>query len=198
MERSYATLRSMLRAGAFAPGARLEAARLADEINVSATPIRDALHQLAGERLVDATIGEGFRVPRLNESELRELYEWQSAILTMAVRTTTPVAQALATRQPSVGATLADRTAELFERLAAAAPNRELRVAILAADARIHPFRIYEEAVIRATEAELDDVARIDPAQPQALRRYHMRRMRAATDLVRARENGPSGGLENN
>lgn len=198
MERSYTTLRSMLRAGTFVPGARLEANRLADEIGVSATPIRDALHQLAGEHMVDATIGEGFRVPRLNEAALRELYEWQSAILTMAVRTTPAVAQALATRRPTSASTLADRTAELFERLASAVPNRELRGAILAADARIYPFRMHEEAVIGASEGELDEIARIDPVQPQALRRYHMRRMRAAPDLVRAREQGTIERPENN
>ena len=188
MERSYAALRQKLRAGDFAPGTRLEAQRLADDIGVSMTPIRDALHQLAGERMVEATLGEGFRVPRLNEAEVRELYEWYSAILSMALRTTPTVAQAPATRLQSSGGTLADRAAELFSRLAAAVPNRELREAILATDARIHPFRIHEERVIEATDDELAEIARVDPAQPQAFRRYHLRRMRAAPDLLRARE----------
>jgi len=188
MERSYAALRDMLRAGAFVPGARLEANRLADEISVSATPIRDALHRLAGERLVDGVIGEGFRVPRLNEAELRELYEWHSAILSMAIRTTPQSELSLATSAPTAFEAVADRTAELFGRLAEAVPNRELRAAILATDDRIHPFRINEARVIDASGAELAEIALVDQGQPQALRRYHLRRMRAASELVRARE----------
>lgn len=188
LERSYGELRSRLRAGAFVPGARLEANRLADEIGVSATPIRDALHQLVGERLVDGVIGEGFRVPRINEAELRELYEWHSAMLSIAVRTTPQSALSLATAASTAFESIADRTAELFARIANTAPNRELRRAILATDDRIHPFRIHEVRVIEASHAELAELARIDPGQPQTLRRYHLRRMRAASDLVRARE----------
>lgn len=188
MERSYSTLRAMLRAGAFAPGTRLEASKLADELGVSVTPIRDALHQLVGERLIEANIGEGFRAQRLSEGELRELYEWHSAILTMAIRTTPAAALAAAVEAPSSHKSLAERTAELFERIAVAAPNAELRAAIVNTSDRIHPFRIEEAASFGANEAELLEIMRIDPAQSQVLRRYHMRRMRAAPELVRRRD----------
>lgn len=190
LERSYGELRSRLRGGAFIPGARLEANRLADEIGVSATPIRDALHQLAGERLVDGVIGEGFRVPRLHEAELRELYEWHSVMLSIAVRTTAQSALSSTTSAPTQFESIADRAAELFSRIADAVSNRELRRAILAANDRIHPFRMNEEQVIEASTAELAEIAKIDPSQPQTLRRYHLRRMRAASELVRARERG--------
>ena len=90
MERSYATLKQMLRDGVFAPGARLEAIRLSDELGVSMTPVRDVLHRLAGERLVEASSREGFHVPRFTEAALRDLYEWNSALLSMAVRTRRP------------------------------------------------------------------------------------------------------------
>jgi DNA-binding GntR family transcriptional regulator len=188
MERSYGALRGRLRAGAFVPGARLEANRLADELGVSVTPIRDALHQLVGERLVDMSIGEGFRVPRISEAELRDLYEWLSAILSMAVRTTPPALLATAVEARSAQDALADQTAELFERVASAVPNGELRTAILVASDRIHPFRMIEHDLLRASEAELLELARVDPAQSQALKRYHLRRMRVAPELVRRRD----------
>lgn len=188
MERSYSGLRSMLRTGAFVPGARLEASKLADELGVSVTPIRDALYRLVGERMVEASIGEGFRAPRLSEADLRELYEWHSAVLTMAIRTTPAAALAMAIESPSAHEALADRAAELFERIAGAAPNAELRTAILTASDRIHPFRIEEAAAIGADDAELAEIMRIDPSQSQALRRYYLRRMRAAPDLIRRRD----------
>ena len=87
MERSYRALKGQLRDGVHLPGHRLEANRIADDLGVSMTPVRDALNRLAGERLVEASSGEGFHVPRLSEGELRDLYEWHSALIIMAVTT---------------------------------------------------------------------------------------------------------------
>lgn len=80
MERSYVTLKQMLREGHFAPGTRLEANRLAGDLGVSMTPVRDVLHRLAGERLVEASSGDGFHVAHFTEAALRDLYEWNSAL----------------------------------------------------------------------------------------------------------------------
>ncbi|MDH7974492.1 GntR family transcriptional regulator [Sphingomonas sp. AR_OL41] len=188
MERSYAALRHLLRSGAFAPGLRLEANRLADEIGVSITPVRDALNRLVGERLVEASVGEGFRVPRLSEAQLRELYEWNAAILSIAVRTTPPAALAAAIASRPSSGPLPERTADLFARIAAAAPNTELRAAIVATSDRLHPFRMIESHILAPADDELDELGRVDQGQVQAIRRYHLRRIRAAPDLVRVRE----------
>src|SRR3546814_17038900 len=71
--------------GAWSAGVRIEAARLADEIGVSITPVRDALNRLAGERLVDFIAGEGFRVPLYSEAELRDLFGLYILLLLAAV-----------------------------------------------------------------------------------------------------------------
>jgi DNA-binding GntR family transcriptional regulator len=186
MERSYAALREMLRTGRLPPGSRLEAARLAEELGVSMTPVRDVLHRLVGERLVEASSGEGFHVPRPSESELRDLYEWNAALLSMAVRTTP--AAILSTEEPLLAESLADRTRELFDRFAGNLANAELRGAILAIGDRIHPYRMIEPLVLDADENELAGIARADRGQVQAIRRYHVRRMRAAADLIRYRD----------
>ena len=188
MERSYAALRHMLRAGVLAPGSRLEAARLAGELGVSMTPVRDVLHRLVGERLVEASSGEGFHVPRLSESELRDLYEWNAALLSMAVRTTPAAILATAVEEPLVAESLADRTRELFDRFAGSVVNCELRSAILAIDDRIYPYRIMEPHVFKADDQELAELGRVDRGLVQAIRRYHVRRMRAAADLIRYRD----------
>jgi DNA-binding GntR family transcriptional regulator len=186
MERSYATLKQMLREGVFAPGARLEANRLADDLGVSMTPVRDVLHRLVGERLVEASSGEGFHVPHFSEAALRDLYEWNSALLLIAVRTARPDAGAM----PDHGevATSADQTAQLFERIASDVPNQEVRAAIASASDRLHPFRMLEDAVLEPVIGELEELVVRDQGQPQAIRRYHLRRMKAVPALLRQRE----------
>ena len=47
-ERVYFALKDKLRRGLLKPGERLEPAALSDELFASVTPIRDALHRLAG------------------------------------------------------------------------------------------------------------------------------------------------------
>jgi DNA-binding GntR family transcriptional regulator len=188
MERSYAALRHMLRMGELPPGSRLEAARLAEEFGVSMTPVRDVLHRLVGERLVEAISGEGFHVPRLSESELRDLYEWNAGLLSMAVRTTPVGLLATTLAEPLAGESLAERAREVFDRFAGCVANGELRIAMLAIDDRIHPYRMLEHDVFEANDDELAEITRADRTQMQAIRRYHVRRMRAAADLVRCRD----------
>lgn len=187
MERSYARLKQMLREGVFAPGVRLEAIRLADDLGVSMTPVRDVLHRLAGERLVEATSRDGFHVPRFTEASLRDLYEWNSALLSIAVRTMRRGAEG------APGAPLweipagADRVAALFARIASAAPNHEIGHAIASANDRLHPFRIIEQRIIERVEGELEQLLTRGSDQLGAIRRYHLRRMRAVPDLLRER-----------
>ncbi|MEG3146195.1 GntR family transcriptional regulator [Sphingomonas sp. RT2P30] len=185
MERSYTMLREMLRGGGIAPGARLDANRLADEIGVSMTPVRDALNRLTGERLVDASSGEGFHAQQLGETELRHLYEWNSAILTMAVRTTPPAALAQAVDQVGQGDSVCDRTSASFDRIGHAVPNSELRAAIHASTIRLHPFRIVEPEVLESDSEELARLLVVDGGQALEIRRYHLRRLRAAGDILR-------------
>ena len=48
MERVYIELKARAMRGEFAPGERLDPAVLARNLEVSATPVRDALHRLSG------------------------------------------------------------------------------------------------------------------------------------------------------
>jgi len=184
MERSYSALKQTLREGRYAPGARLEANRLADELGVSMTPVRDVLHRLVGERLVEASSGEGFHVPRFTEGSLRDLYEWHSALILIAVRTARQTPADLSYPDDASDVSLADRTAHQFESLAAAAPNREIGLAIASAADRLHPFRLLELEVLEPLIGELDELTILDAGLPQAVRRYHLRRMKAVPELL--------------
>ena len=185
MERSYQALRQMLREGSFLPGARLEANRLALDLGVSMTPVRDALHRLVGERMIEASSGDGFHVPRLSEAELRELYEWNSALLVIAVRTSSAADHRL---PADVGGSpgQADLTALLFSQIADDAPNGEVRAAIASASDRLHAFRLAEQTALEPMIGELEELGLTRSGQLQAIRRYHQRRIKAVPAILRA------------
>src|SRR3546814_12498843 len=108
-------------AGAWSAGIRSEAARLADEIGVSITPVREALNRLAGERMVDFIAGEGFRVPLYSEAELRDLFGLNRLLLLAAV------GKAGLPRDGNQNmGDIADRPRRLFLRLARYSANGEI------------------------------------------------------------------------
>jgi len=81
----------------------------------------------------------------------------------------------------------AEQVATLFARLGAGAPNREIREAIANASDRLHPFRILEHRILQRVEGEHEDLDTRGSGQVQAIRRYHLRRMRAVAALLRER-----------
>lgn len=74
-ERTYRYLRERLLAGRYAPKERLTEVAVARTLGVSRTPVREALHKLELEGLVEPAGGRGFRVPADSPAEMRELFE---------------------------------------------------------------------------------------------------------------------------
>ncbi|KUJ70943.1 GntR family transcriptional regulator [Streptomyces albus subsp. albus] len=68
-------LRSALVGGELVPGEVYSAPVLAERFGVSATPVREAMQQLAGEGAVEVVPNRGFRVARRSARELAELAE---------------------------------------------------------------------------------------------------------------------------
>lgn len=192
-EPTYAELRNRIVGGVWPPGARLEANRLADDLGVSMTPVRDSLNRLVGERLVELEYGHGFCVARLGEQQLRDLLSLNLALLLSAamLRTGAPVAPARDARADDV----ASRTARLFEALAATSGNPELIQAVRWLNDRLHTVRRHDATVLRDTAAELAELeasagsdALID--LPARLIAYHDRRRRCAPCYLRRIERG--------
>src|SRR3546814_3749616 len=75
LEPTYQAIRKRLMEAAWPAGFRLDTARLAGELGVSTSPVRDSLNHLAGERMVDFEMGAGFYVPRTEERRLRDLLD---------------------------------------------------------------------------------------------------------------------------
>ncbi len=187
-ERVYAAIKQRLREGAYRPGDRLEPAVLSDELNASVTPVRDALHRLTGERLVDAPRHEGFRVPMLTETQLRQLYAWHLDLLLLAVMRHRAVALADAgavTDQAAVH----QRQKELFLALARSAGNPEHVAVLEALSQRLEPVQRLEKIFLDETETETAEIVRaLHMHDRKALRsslvRYHRRRERIVPQLL--------------
>lgn len=68
-------LREAIRAGELVPGTRLVQERLAAELDVSRIPLREALHALAAEGLVDVQPQRGMAVVELGHADIAELFQ---------------------------------------------------------------------------------------------------------------------------
>ncbi|MET9148778.1 MULTISPECIES: GntR family transcriptional regulator [unclassified Streptomyces] len=73
-------LRAALIAGELRPGVIYSAPALAGELGVSATPVREAMLDLAREGLVEAVRNKGFRVTEMTERDLDEFTDIRALI----------------------------------------------------------------------------------------------------------------------
>lgn len=196
LERSYQTLKQRLIEGGFRPGHRLEAARLADDMHVSITPVRDVLNRLTGEGLVEAIAGGGFYVPLVDEGMLRDLLDWNAALALLAIRmpqSSTPSVAFL--DHDALDAP--ERTARFFCRLASRLGNSEFTRAIESANDRLHAMRQLDEPVIGNTRRELAElVSAAETATASALakqvRQFHARRKARLATYVRLLRTPPA------
>lgn len=186
-EPTYDAIKRRLMTGEWAVGTRIEAARLADELGVSLTPVRDSLYRLNGEQLVDFMPGEGFHTHRLTETELRDMLELH-LILLLAALATTPRATV---ESVSADQDYPDRVSALFLAIARRSSNSEIVASIAALGDRLHLSRHFDEAIL-GTETEELHVLEVAVAEvaPQAdvrnlLLRYHERRAHEAATYAR-------------
>jgi DNA-binding GntR family transcriptional regulator len=85
-ERAFATLHSVILAGAIPPGQRLPIDDLAEALKMSPMPIREALRELDSVGLVENIPHRGARVAELSIQDLREVYEARLALEPLAIR----------------------------------------------------------------------------------------------------------------
>lgn len=190
-ERVYLALKQELGSGRLAAGAPLEPAHLSQDLNASITPVRDALHRLVGEGLVEAPRSDGFRTPQATEIALRHLYRWSNALLELAARAPAPAGAALPALPEDEETGLLARTEALFLAIAARPGNPEQVAAISRIGDRLRPARRVEARLVADAGDELAALAALHagdtlPALRQALARYHRRRERLAPEIVAA------------
>src|SRR5687767_4279496 len=75
----------------YAPGAKMRDVAIAEELNVSRTPVREALMRLEAEGLVESSLNRGFSVKPLTRREVEEVYPLISSLESTALRTGGPI-----------------------------------------------------------------------------------------------------------
>jgi DNA-binding GntR family transcriptional regulator len=85
-EAVYAQLKAMILDGMLVPGSRINKKELAAALEVSPTPINEAVSRLAGEKLIDQRTRQGFFVRSFDDRALADLYVIRAGLEGIAVR----------------------------------------------------------------------------------------------------------------
>lgn len=179
MARVYTELRRRIMEGDLRPGARLDPAGIGKEMHASITPIRDALHQLKGEGLVESWKHEGFWIAELSEAVIRDRYEWCRDLVQICLGTA--VGRPLSALMANNG-DYADAITQVLQEIATVSSNQEHWRAMSSLCDRSH--------LLRRIEADLldDPLADVTPIligierhewgeTRDAYEAFHLRRM---------------------
>jgi DNA-binding GntR family transcriptional regulator len=74
-----------LRDGRLAPGSRIVAAELAAELDLSRVPVREALHILAGEGVIDLQRNRGARIRPVTQKDVIDVFRVHGALCSLAL-----------------------------------------------------------------------------------------------------------------
>ena len=191
-DRVYVALKAHIASGRFTPGDRLDFVALAEALQVSITPVRDALYRLMGEGLMVAGQPDGFAMPDMLEAELRDLYAWTRGLLLLALRRAPPErtgwqrTDALPVADPDEPAVT---IATLFTFIAKQAGNAEHLNAVRRANDRLGPVRSIEIGIVEDAAGDTSAIqAAIRSGSGAFIRSqiiaYHRKRLRAVRELI--------------
>lgn len=85
-EQTYHALRSSILSGELVPGERLVETQLAEQLQVSRTPIREAIRQLQRDNLVTTDGNGGLRVTTISIIDAAQLYDCRIALEQLSVQ----------------------------------------------------------------------------------------------------------------
>lgn len=96
-EAVYARIVDLISSGHYPPGAALTEASLSRALDVSRTPVREALLRLEAEGVLRSALARGFTVRPLARREVEELYPILACLEALAVRAAIPAPKATLT-----------------------------------------------------------------------------------------------------
>lgn len=85
-EQTYLAIRNSILSGEITPGERLIETQLAKKLQVSRTPVREAIKQLQRETLAIADKNGGIRVATISVRDAQQLYDCRIALEELAVK----------------------------------------------------------------------------------------------------------------
>ncbi|MEW4468976.1 GntR family transcriptional regulator [Parasphingorhabdus sp. JC815] len=179
-------LKYMLMEGVWPPGEKLEALRLADELGVSMTPVRDCLNRLVGEGLVEMKPGEGYRVPRISEKALRDMLVVNVALLELTLITRPEELSHVEFKFKNC--TYADRVSTFFDLIASLSGNIIIIETVRSLNERMHIVRMKDLLVFPDALQEIEELEQLSANQDAGLRsslyKYHQRRHEKVSTLI--------------
>jgi DNA-binding transcriptional MocR family regulator len=189
MQRVYATIKERIMTGQFAPGERLDPARLAPDLASSSTPVRDALHRLVGERLIESSQHDGFRQLQISEPAIRDMYEWTHQLAILIISSSQSAVAASAEPLKLGQSSYTEVVQTVFSGLADMSPNHEHRAAM---KSLLDRSRIYQNAESRLLEGAIPELLILHDAIASRawhnvrilLNRYYKRRLRVVGKIA--------------
>lgn len=175
--------------GLYGSGGAIVIIEEADRLNLSTTPVREALACLCGEGLVERAPRAGYLAPRLDAALLRDRFWLRLRVLTTSLELTAALsvngAPAAEIAETGVG--------EMFDRLVRETGNRALVEAFRRVDAQLRTLGDAESRVFADARREADRLVGLGSggsrdALRAAIEAFHRRRMDNAALLVLAVE----------
>lgn len=117
------------------PGEKLSDLRLSDELGVSRTPVREALHRLVQDGVVRAEPNRGFYVASVSVRDIEEIYDLRAALEAAALEAAAP------RLDPAMLRAELARLDEIEQQIGASASNaayQDAAATFLAADRSFH------------------------------------------------------------
>lgn len=187
-DRVYRALKTEYLAGEYALGARLELQAVADRLRASKTPVREAVHRLMGEGLLEGDPGGGFRIWAPTPAGLIQLYAWNEHLLVglSALLKPSQLIQRLdrlaALPPADVPLKVAGRIGALFLSFAEASGNAEAMLAIAHINERLLYTRVAEVTDMTQSLKELrtmtnSAISDVHKSVRRRLEAYHQRRI---------------------
>ncbi|WP_313802599.1 GntR family transcriptional regulator [Sphingobium sp.] len=198
-ERTYQQLKQEIVAGGRKPGIQLNLQRLADRVGTSVTPVRDAVHRMVGERLLEVHPGGGFHLPIPTPAWLHDLYSWNDQVVRQALRRPLPeeAIVTLAELKPDSDepGKLACWASTFFSLIAVHSGNAEFVHTIANVSDRLFFARLREPTFIKAMTSEIDSILSVAKsgsasAIRHAVWEYHRRRLRRVDRIAAALTSG--------
>jgi DNA-binding GntR family transcriptional regulator len=90
VELAYRWIRDRILTGQLRPGSVVSQVRLAQELKISRTPLREALRQLTAEGLIISDFNRRIRISELDLTDFDEIYAMRLALEPIGISTTVP------------------------------------------------------------------------------------------------------------
>ena len=171
VETAYEHIRAQLISGQLSPGARLVNRKLANQIGMSFTPVREAINRLASQGMVEQIPGAGAFVRKLTRQEIIDIYGLREAVEPYAA---SEAAKKIDARQlAALEAILAEwtRIIELARESGEKSVHGQTLATWIAGDIRFHEIIIdaTQNQFIKKTLTDLNMLRRMFAAKPAEL-----------------------------